>query len=84
MPTPPRTKGPCRTCQFSELLPEGMLECREGPPTVVAVRIVEDPQTKKPTIVDNLGVNWMQSRMRLDYDGCWRWQKSKTKKMLPE
>ena len=71
------TKGPCRTCRFSELLLDGNLECTWGPPTVVAIELV------KGKITGNLGVQWIHARMGASHPGCFQYEKTNEKKTLP-
>lgn len=73
-----RTKGPCRTCLFSELMAEGVLICTEGPPTAAALRVVDGK------IVGNDGLNFFFPQMALNHPGCWRYEKTTKKKTLPE
>jgi hypothetical protein len=73
-----RQKGPCRTCRFSDLLADGNLECTFGPPSPVAI------ETRDGKIVSNNGLQWFHSRMSIGHTGCWQWEKSTKKKVLPE
>lgn len=76
MPTR-RQKGPCRTCEFSELASSAVLVCTEGPPSAAALKVIDGK------IAGNDGLNFFFPQMSIDHTGCWRWQKATKKKVLP-